>query len=164
MGLSNWYAIYTKSRAEKKAAIELERAGLEVYLPLSRSLRQWSDRKKWADIPLIPSYLFIKSENPSPSILSLSPHALAYVRHNGRAAQLRDGDIQEIKNFLSNYRDVQLDHRNLDKGSLVQVERGPFKGQRAEVLFLKGNYARLRIDVLDIDLIAEIATTHLERV
>ncbi|HEY2583871.1 MAG TPA: transcription termination/antitermination NusG family protein, partial [Mucilaginibacter sp.] len=42
-----WYPVYTYPRAEKKACLALTNKGIENYLPLSRQLKQWSDRKKW---------------------------------------------------------------------------------------------------------------------
>lgn len=41
-----WYALYVRSRAEKKVSQELEHIGIEVFLPLITRVRQWSDRKK----------------------------------------------------------------------------------------------------------------------
>ena len=42
-----WYALYVKSRTEKKVAAELEKQGIINYLPLQKILKQWSDRRKW---------------------------------------------------------------------------------------------------------------------
>ncbi len=39
----NWYALYTKSRAEKKVAQEFERKKFDYYLPLHKELKVWSD-------------------------------------------------------------------------------------------------------------------------
>ena len=55
-----WYAIYVNSRAEKKVEADLTCKGIETFLPLKKSLRKWSDRKKWIDMPLIPGYCFVK--------------------------------------------------------------------------------------------------------
>ena len=41
----SWYAIYVKSRAEKKVALELEYNNIDYYLPLIKRLKQWSDRR-----------------------------------------------------------------------------------------------------------------------
>jgi transcriptional antiterminator RfaH len=55
-----WYPVYTQPRAEKKAYSALIDKGIEAYLPLHRRLKQWSDRKKWVEEPLISSYLFVR--------------------------------------------------------------------------------------------------------
>ena len=45
-----WIAVYTRPRSEKKAASELNKLGIETYLPIQRQLRKWSDRKKIVDV------------------------------------------------------------------------------------------------------------------
>ncbi|NJK87221.1 MAG: hypothetical protein HC906_15810 [Bacteroidales bacterium] len=55
-----WYAVYTRSRAEKKVYEELLRIKVEAYLPIISTLKQWSDRKKKVNEPLIRSLCFRK--------------------------------------------------------------------------------------------------------
>ncbi len=50
--VSKWYAIYTNPRAEKLVHSRLEETGVEVFLPLQKTYRQWSDRKKLVIKPL----------------------------------------------------------------------------------------------------------------
>ena len=42
----NWYALYTKSRHEKKVYEELVAQNIEAYIPIHTVIKQWSDRKK----------------------------------------------------------------------------------------------------------------------
>ncbi|MBE0668108.1 MAG: UpxY family transcription antiterminator, partial [Bacteroidales bacterium] len=46
-----WYAVYTHSRAEKRVNERLLEAGIETFLPMQKTLRQWSDRKKLVEKP-----------------------------------------------------------------------------------------------------------------
>src|SRR4030042_7161304 len=57
---SSWFAAYTRSRAEKAVARELEKQHINYYLPLYKTIRQWSDRKKKVELPLIRSYIFVR--------------------------------------------------------------------------------------------------------
>ena len=41
-----WFAIYVKSRSEKKVHEQLEDIGIESFLPLITRVKQWRDRKK----------------------------------------------------------------------------------------------------------------------
>ena len=55
-----WKVIYVASRQEKKVFDRLKKEGIAVFLPLTKKLRQWSDRKKWVEFPLFNGYLFVK--------------------------------------------------------------------------------------------------------
>lgn len=54
-----WYVLYVKSRWEKKVNESLMNVHIESFLPLVKSARQWSDRKKINSSPLFPSYVFV---------------------------------------------------------------------------------------------------------
>ena len=55
----NWYAIFTKPRSEKKVHQRMLDQQIEAFLPLVKTVRQWSDRKKTVEVPLISSYVFV---------------------------------------------------------------------------------------------------------
>ena len=78
-----WVALYTNSRAEKKTAQTLQTAGFEVYLPLQHTRRQWSDRWKSVEVPLINSYVFAKIRDKD-----VAPAAEVHVKNN---SQLKRG-------------------------------------------------------------------------
>jgi len=42
----NWHALYVSSRTEKKVMQTLLSKNIEAYVPLVKTMRQWSDRKK----------------------------------------------------------------------------------------------------------------------
>src|SRR5690242_21787498 len=58
----SWYLVIVNSRSEKKVAALLQRHGLEVFLPVERMKRQWSDRVKWVEFPLFAARLFCRCE------------------------------------------------------------------------------------------------------
>ena len=47
-----WYALYTRSRFEKKMLTELTDRRIEVFLPMREILSRWKDRKKKIWVPL----------------------------------------------------------------------------------------------------------------
>jgi len=56
-----WFTLQTRYRFEKKAAAQLSTKGLEVFLPLRKENRAWSDRTKVVTVPLFPGYAFVRS-------------------------------------------------------------------------------------------------------
>ena len=57
--MKNWFALYVQPRKEKVVEKELLRNNYEAFLPIKKCLRQWKDRKKMVEMPLIPSYVFV---------------------------------------------------------------------------------------------------------
>ncbi|MCB0292804.1 MAG: antitermination protein NusG, partial [Calditrichaeota bacterium] len=55
----SWYALYTRPRHEKKVFDQLQEKRIEAFLPLTKELRQWKDRRRWVETPLFTGYVFI---------------------------------------------------------------------------------------------------------
>src|SRR5215470_16805970 len=56
---SNWYAVYTCARHEKRVKQQLDLRRVRCALPLYRAVHRWKDRRKELDLPLFPSYIFV---------------------------------------------------------------------------------------------------------
>ncbi|MFZ0996746.1 MAG: transcription termination/antitermination NusG family protein, partial [Candidatus Sulfotelmatobacter sp.] len=69
LDVPQWYAIRTRSRHEKIVADQLERQSIESFLPLVKSTRKWSDRKKEVELPLFSGYSFARLALYSPDRL-----------------------------------------------------------------------------------------------
>src|SRR5215208_4290734 len=56
----SWFAVYVQSRQERIVASSLMSKGFEICLPMTTTVRQWSDRRKLVEEPVFPGYLFCK--------------------------------------------------------------------------------------------------------
>ena len=93
----HWIAVRSKPRAEKVALQQLEKNGIEAYLPLVRQKRKWSDRMKWVELPLLSSYLFVRIELKN-SIFVLETHGIStIVKFSGSIAIVQDEVIKSIR-------------------------------------------------------------------
>jgi transcription antitermination factor NusG len=130
-----WFVFYTKSRHEMKVSSYLQRKGYEVFLPVQRVLRQWSDRKKWVVTPLFRSYIFVNdTESKIQDILQV-PGIAWNVRYNKKPAYLREQEIETIKRFLATGLFIET---NVDPafqlGDEAEVLDGPLKGIRGKII------------------------------
>lgn len=158
-----WYAIYTNPRAEKKTATLLQQRGINVYLPLLKTLKQWSDRKKWVEEPLFRSYLFVcVSEREYLEVLQVHG-VVKYISFSGKAAPIREDQINNIKLLLSSEAELEISDHLFEKGELVNVKAGPFVGLQGELLENKNSKRFLvRFDQLGKSIILNIPSVYLE--
>ncbi len=125
----SWKVIYVNSRTEKKVAERLQQEGIESYVPLKREMKQWSDRKKLVESPLINGYVFVNpSANDRDKVLRF-PGALQYVRYNASDAIVRDVEIEALRSIEEKGYFVNGEFsKPLKEGDRVNIEYGPFKG------------------------------------
>jgi transcription antitermination factor NusG len=107
------------------------------YLPLVNKLRIWSDRKKWVEMPLFNSYVFVKPTEVQRDLVLQVPGVVKYLRYNGKDAEVQEKDIALIQRLIEKgYQIEQQDMTaRLEAGDLAEVLDGPFKGEEVEVYY-----------------------------
>lgn len=136
-----WYAVYTKSRAEKKVHSELVRKQIECYLPLISVRKQWSDRIKVIEEPLLKGYILVKVSNKEYYDVLVTQGALHYVSFGGKPALIPDCQVDDLKVFMSCFNcSVEVTSERISKGDYVRVIAGPLKNVNAEVVEIRGRH------------------------
>lgn len=144
-----WYVIYTKPRFEKKVADTLTAKGYDVYLPLRKVVRQWSDRKKKVIEPLIKSYVFIQCEAHHRDEVLHTPGVIRFLFWLGKPAEVRPMEIDAMRQFLGKLDYVPAEQwEYLAPGAKIDVVEGLFKNSTGKLVYRKGNKLLLNIDSL----------------
>ena len=125
---ARWYAIYTKSRAEKKTACEILKKAIEVYLPLQKTLKQWSDRKKIVELPLLPSYLFVKINLCSYFDVLNTKGVVKFICFSGKPVPIPEWQINNLKILINSDERFEISTDNFLIGDNIYIERGSLKG------------------------------------
>ena len=161
-----WYAVYTRSRAEKKLYSLLTQKGIESFLPLRKTLKIYSDRKKWVEEPLLRSYILVRvSEKDYYNVLNTAG-AVKYVCFEGKAASIPDAHIVALQNFVNNRpKDLEIEMGELAPGEMMEVIDGPLKGTQGEIKQIRGNHRLLlRFDSLGFCVHTEVALQDVKRI
>ena len=125
----NWYAIFTKPRFEKKVCQRMLDNDIEAFLPLVKTIRQWSDRKKSVEVPLISSYVFVNL--PEKDLYKTLPiqGTVNVLKHLGKPAKIRDVEIENLRILTGAGENHEISSCvNVSCGDDVEVINGPFLG------------------------------------
>jgi transcription elongation factor/antiterminator RfaH len=142
----NWYALYTKPRNEKKTFESLTSAGIETYLPLIKTLKQWSDRKKWVEEPLFRSYIFVHIDKSDYYHVLNNTGIVRYITFEGKAVPIPENQIQAIKQYVG--KDFEpIDNLNKFRvGDKVEVIKGSLMGLQGRLISIK-NKQKVKIEI-----------------
>lgn len=144
-----WYVIYTQPRSEKKVTERLQKIGITTYCPLVTQIRQWSDRKKKVQVPLINSYVFVNlNENERDSVFQVNG-IVRYLYWLGKPAVVRDEEIVALQEAL---KDVitSVEITGLKVGDEINIPSGPFKGKEGIVKQIKKHNLQLILKELGV--------------
>ena len=147
--LKEWIVIYTKPRCEKVVKQNLIEKGFEVYLPLIKERRRWSDRKKWVEFPLFRSYLFVKTKVNEALYVLETPNVVKAVRFGTKIAIVKEELIKALKQMLDGgYTPVPVNY--FLKGDKVKVNQGPLKDIKGEVIQINNDeHLLIRVDAIN---------------
>jgi transcription antitermination factor NusG len=159
-----WYAIYTRPRWEKKVNLLLKEKGVEVYCPLNKIKRRWSDRLKTIEEPLFKSYVFVKVGDGERTAVRMTTGVINFVYWNKKPAIVRDKEIQTIKRFLDEYENIEVYSRELKLNDRVRITAGSLMDQEGKVLDVRHKAIKVAIDSLGYVLVAHIERSKLTSV
>ena len=159
-----WYAVYTNPRAEKQVRDRLMEAGVEVFLPLQKTYRIWSDRKKLVEVPLLSSYVFVKVTPKEFPKVYQSSGVVRFITFEGQPASIPQNQIDNLRLLINSDTEIEVTSEKFAQGDFVEVIRGSLVGLTGE-LVKTGSHSRVvvRIDRLDQNLIVNIPMTFLRR-
>jgi len=157
-----WYAVYTRPRWEKKVTHSLTTKKIESYCPLNMVQKQWSDRKKIILEPLFNSYVFVFAESKEFTAIKQSDGVINFVHWLGNPAVIREEEIDAIRNFLLEYKNVKLEKGDVNISAHVRIASGPLMDVQGKVIEIGQKTVKVYLPTLGYQMVARIEKSNIE--
>ena len=134
-----WFAGYTQYKREKLVKKMLDQKGIEAYLPLRKSIKQWSKKKRTMELPLISCYIFVKITKKEYVPVLETEYVFNFVKFSKDLIAIPEQEIQLIKNILQDNIDFEIaptDH--LQRGDNIIIAAGSLAGTRGQLIEFEG--------------------------
>jgi len=142
-GNLHWYALYVRSRYEKKVHQRLLEQGIESFLPLLETWKQWSDRKKKVSEPLFRGYVFVNIDLQQDTINVIDTEGVVkFIGIRRTPSIIAERDIQWLRKLVREPDAINRRVNTLPAGQRVRVLAGPFKDFEG-VVVKEGRESRL---------------------
>jgi transcriptional antiterminator RfaH len=126
---TNWYAIHTHACREPVAAMNIERLGLEVFLPKIKKTMKLLGAAQTVIKPLFPGYLFARFAPATYLHLIQYARGVRRVVGNGdRPLPVDDEIIMAVRSGMDEEGYLHMTPRPLRRGDRVVVQDGPLQG------------------------------------
>lgn len=136
----NWYVVYTKPRAEKKVAIQLNDMGITCYCPVRPEVRQWSDRKKKVDVPVLPSMVLVSLPGSNRRSVFECPNTVRYLFWNGKPATVSQQEVDALKESLQQGKVLSSEVKHLRPGQRINLEGFGFEEEEGEIKYFSDTH------------------------
>lgn len=154
----NWFALAVKPQHEKTVGAQLATCGLEAYVPLYRSRRNWSDRVKTVELPLFPGYVFSRFAFENRFQVIRNASVISIVGFGGVPAPISEEDIVFMRLLAAQGSGI-VPWPVLHFGERVRVRTGPLDGLEGILVREKGRY---RV-VVSVDILNRAVAMEIER-
>jgi transcription antitermination factor NusG len=156
----HWFAVYTCTNREKLVASHFASRGIEHFLPLFESVREWSDRRVKLEMPLFPGYLFVYSDLRRRLPILTVPGVVNLVSFAGQPIPLPPDVVPTLREGIK--RISAEPYPYLTVGTRVSICSGPLKGLNGILLRRKsGPRVVVSIDAIERSFLADVAADDL---
>lgn len=154
---AGWYVIYTRPKYEKRIAQRLSESEVDNYLPLTRIVSQWHDRKKIIESPLFPNYVFAHLKNTKDFYKgSATDGFVRYVGFGNQIAVINHSVIDNIKIAMCG-QNIEVYDQPFEPGQKLLIQEGPLAGCSCELVKYNGKTkALVRVQLLNRNLLVDV--------
>jgi transcription antitermination factor NusG len=162
---SQWFAVQTRYRFEKKVAAQLHQKSLKSYLPLLTEQHNWSDRQTNVTLPLFPGYAFVHIDQSRESRHAVLQTAglMGFVSFGGIVVPVPSTQIEHLQMLLREKARFAL-HPFVQTGQRVRIRNGCLQGLEGVLLQHDKGKLVISIDSIQRSLAIEIQGYELELV
>lgn len=147
--MKKWFVLYTKPRHELKVVEQLESMGIVCYCPTVSIIRQYSDRKKKIQKPILSSYVMVYLDADRRNSVFAVKGVIRYLFWLGKPAEIKQYEINQMKKYLNGiYEDFYIN--SLAKDETYKINQGPFLGCVGKVVESQKNKVKLEVESLGV--------------
>lgn len=133
-----WYVLLTKPKFEKKVESNLGKIGIKAYCPTRIEHRQWSDRIKKVETPLLPSMILVELQNKDRDLVFQVAGALRYLFWMGKPAEVSQQEIDVLIEMENNQVNI-IKVEQLQEGSEIDIENLGSGSKKGVIKKISGN-------------------------
>lgn len=134
MEKTNWYVVFTASRAEKRVKLRLEQAGIENYLPVRVVERECEGQIRRIEVPIISGCVFVRVSEADLSSLLSTCGVIALLKGERVPVIISDEQVESLRLLNERAGDIEVVDKAIPSGDMVRVVQGDLLGIRGELI------------------------------
>lgn len=129
-----WFAISTRFKREKVVVKALTKQGIHAYLPLQKLLRQYGRKKRWVELPLFTSYVFVKIVKKEYVPVLATLNVVQFIRFAGNLISIPEKEIQMVQRIVGEGIPLEVEQGHFVEGDTVEISTGNLAGLRGTLI------------------------------
>lgn len=135
---AQWFAVYTKFKAEKWVMDRLQAKGIEAYTPLISQVRRYSKKIATHYYPIISCYVFVKITPREKLAVLQTEHTFGFVKFRNKDIPIPDQEILMLKKITGEKVELEMIVGQQHIGREVQIVAGNLTGIKGKLIDILG--------------------------
>ncbi len=133
-----WFAVRTKFRHEKALALQLEKTGVQAYVPIRIVIRKYMRKKREVEMPLIHSFVFVRIVMAQYQQVLKCEYVGSFLKFGNDILSIPEEQMDFLERVCNPEIEVEIDAKKLKTGLKVELTDGVFSGQNGILTEIKG--------------------------
>jgi transcription antitermination factor NusG len=112
--------------------------------------------------PLFTSYVFVYATVTDHTLIRQADGIINFVYWLGNPAVIRDEEIDTIKQFLSEYKQLKLEKLHVNLNDNIRITGGPFMDKQGKVIEIMNRTVKVYLPTLGYQMVAEVEKSSIE--
>lgn len=128
-----WFVVRTSSKHEKQAVRELQRLGIEAWIPLREKVFNYPSKKVSRELPLLTGYVFVNILREEEHTVRSANYVSCFLKLGQARRRVTDAEMNLLRKLST---DRSLDWEEMEtsfafiEGTPVEIIKGPLAGVR----------------------------------
>jgi len=155
---ARWFAVYAKFKCEKVVWQNLQKKGIESYLPLQTVTRRYTRKVKTHHIPPISCYVFVKVSKEDYVRVLETDHVLEYVKIGRNLIAIPEREIDVLRRVVGEGVVTEIEPTRYQVGDRVEIIAGRLTGLSGQLVETdNGKRMVVKLETLGQDLYMQVA-------
>jgi len=152
----NWYAVYTKSKCERKVSSALTKKKIYNYCPLNKQIStELGGKERLSLEPLFTSFVFVYTTPDKFECINKQNDIINFVYWLGRPVELKGIEIENIQEFVAAYNNIYIEKSEVSLNKMVRVvTKQPMISTEEDVIVMNRTIVKLTLPTLGFTLCA----------
>lgn len=162
-----WFAVYTRYKREKIVCSDLNKKGIECYLPINRVVRRWARKVKKVELPLISCYVFVKITKKEYVSVLETENVVSFISFSRNLISIPNEEIDLLKRITGEFGELEMipNSEEIAEGDVVEIVRGNLTGLQGQLIEKESQKKFIvQLDHLGYQLLMEVSPELLRRV
>jgi transcriptional antiterminator RfaH len=160
-----WMVVRTKVKCEKFVRDQLEKMGMEAFVPVHKRTARYVRKVKTYENPLISCYTFVRSDKERRNQILALPYVQGFLRTDKKDCVVSEKEMLWLQKVSGTSLDIKTEVLTMPVGERVVLAYGQLAGMEGTIVSQYSKHeVKVALESLGLQMVIQVEASMLEKV